>query len=137
MTGHNTTHVDAERAVRAVLDEVYAAWAQGDADAFVVPYAETATATLPGTYLPSKEAIRDTMARLFTGAFEGSKGIHKVRNIRFVCSDLAIVSSQGAVVFAGQTEPGSSSLALETWVLSEEDGAWRVQAFHSTPEHTG
>jgi ketosteroid isomerase-like protein len=40
-----------DRAAAEVLHEVYAAWASGDADAFVTPYTEHATAVLPGSYL--------------------------------------------------------------------------------------
>jgi uncharacterized protein (TIGR02246 family) len=55
------------RAVAAVLDEVYAAWAAGDADAFVAPYSEHATAVLPGSHLRDRSAIRATMAEAFAG----------------------------------------------------------------------
>jgi ketosteroid isomerase-like protein len=54
-----------DRAVAEVLDEVYAAWASGDADAFVTPYTEHATAVLPGPYLQGKDTIRSTMAAGF------------------------------------------------------------------------
>jgi uncharacterized protein (TIGR02246 family) len=56
-----------------VLDEVYTAWADNDADAFVAPYAETATAVLPGTYLTDRQAIRATMATLSASELNGSK----------------------------------------------------------------
>ena len=54
-----------DRAVAEVLHEVYAAWASGDADAFVTPYTEHATAVLPGSYLQGKDTIRSTMAAGF------------------------------------------------------------------------
>ncbi len=38
------------------------------------------------------------------------------------------------VLHAGQAEPDAASRALETWVLSRQDGTWRVQAFHNCPE---
>jgi uncharacterized protein (TIGR02246 family) len=56
----------ADRAVRGVLAEVYAAWAANEADAFVQPYTDTATAILPGSYLRGRQAIRATMAALAT-----------------------------------------------------------------------
>src|SRR5215510_13980017 len=31
-------------------------------------------------------------------------------------------------------EPDTESRALQTWVLSRQDGAWRVQALHNCPE---
>jgi uncharacterized protein (TIGR02246 family) len=134
MTSDNATLIDAGHAVRAVLDEIYAAWAANDADAFVAPYAEAATAVLPGTYLPDRATIRATMAALFAGALRGSTAVHEVRNIRFVGTDVAIVISKGAVVPAGRTVPDAASRALETWVLTRPDGTWRVQAFHNCPE---
>jgi uncharacterized protein (TIGR02246 family) len=136
MTSSNASIVEADRQVRVVLEEVYAAWEANDADAFVAPYAETATAILPGTYLPDRRAIRATMATLFAGQLNGSKGVHEVQSLRLVGSDVAVVVSRGAMLLAGQTEPDATSRALETWVLSRQEGSWRVQAFHNCPEHT-
>jgi uncharacterized protein (TIGR02246 family) len=135
MTSNNASLVEADRQVRAVLDEVYAAWADNDADAFVAPYAETATAVLPGTYLPDRQAIRATMATLFAGELAGSKGVHEVQTIPFVGIDVAVVISKGAMLLAGQTEPDAANRALETWVLTRQAGTWRVQAFCNCPEH--
>ena len=123
----------ADRQVREVLKEVYAAWEANDGDAFARPYAESATAALPGIYLPGRPAIRDTMATLFAGELKGSRAIHEVREIRFAAADAAVVTSKGAVLLAGQAEPDAASRALETWVLSRQDGTWRVQAFHNCP----
>jgi uncharacterized protein (TIGR02246 family) len=40
-----------DRAVHGVLDSVYAAWADNDADAFVAPYTTDATAVHSGTVM--------------------------------------------------------------------------------------
>lgn len=136
MTSNSASFVEADRAVRSTLDEVYVGWAANDADAFVAPYAKNATAILPGTYLPNREAIRTTMANMFAGELQGSKGVHEVQSIRFVSGDVAIVFSKGAMLLAGQTEPDPAERVLETWVLAKQDGAWRVQAFHNCPEQT-
>lgn len=92
---------------------------------------------LPGTYLADRETIRATMATLFAGELKGSKGLHEVQNIRFAGTDVAIVFSKGALLLAGQSEPDTANRALETWVLSRQDSAWRVLAFHNCPEYTG
>ncbi len=137
MTSSNTTSVQAgqDSAVRAVLDTVYAGWAKNDADAFVASYAADATALLPGSYLQDKEAIRVTMAVAFAGPLKGSRGVHKIQSIRFPSAGTAIVISKGAVVLAGEAEPRAENRALETWVLSQQDGTWRVQAFHNCAEN--
>ena len=125
-----------DTAVRAVLDGVFAAWADNDADAFVASYADDATALLPGTYLRDKEAVRASMAAAFAGPLKGSRADHEVLSIRFPGTGTALVISKGAVVLAGETEPRTENRALDTWVLSERDGSWWVRAFHNSPEHT-
>jgi uncharacterized protein (TIGR02246 family) len=134
MTRTKDSFVNAEGAVRAVLDEVYAAWAENDPDAFVAPYAEDATALLPGSYLQNKNAIRATMADVFAGPLKDSKGIHDVQSIRFIGAGTAIVISKGAILLEGASEPGAETRSLDTWVLSEHEGTWRVDAFHNCPE---
>lgn len=138
MTSNDALLVEADREVRGVLDQVYSAWAANDADAFVAPYADTATAVLPGAFLADREAIRATMASLFAGGLAGSQGVHEVQSIRVVGADgVAVVISKGAMLLAGQTEPDAASRALETWVLVRSGDIWRVHAFHSCPEHAG
>lgn len=139
MTSNNATSLRTgdDSAVRAVLDGIYAAWAENDADAFVAGYAEDATALLPGAYLRNRDAIRATMADVFAGPLKGSRGVHEVQSIRFPRSGTAIVMSRGGIVLAGEAQPRPENRALDSWVLSEQGGTWRVSAFHSTPENSG
>jgi uncharacterized protein (TIGR02246 family) len=131
----NATSVRDDSAVRAVLDEVYAAWAAGDADAFVAHYAQDASAVLPGSWLQGREAIRVAMAAAFAGPLKGSVGVHAVHSIRFPAYGAAIVISKGGIAMAGQAEPAAETMAVDTWVLTSQDGAWQVEAFHNCPEH--
>jgi uncharacterized protein (TIGR02246 family) len=125
------------RAVAAVLDEVYAAWAAGDAEAFVAPYREHATAVLPGSYLRDRSAIRGAMAEAFAGPLKGSTGVHQVQSIRFPAAEMAIVISKSGIQFAGQASPAPETRSVDTWLLARPDGSWRVEAFHNCPEAAG
>jgi uncharacterized protein (TIGR02246 family) len=131
----NATSVRDDSAVRAVLDDVYAAWAGGDADAFVARYAQNASAVLPGSWLQGREAIRATMADAFAGPLKGSKGVHEVQSVRFPARGTAIVISKGGIAMAGQAELSAETMSVDTWVLTSQDGAWQVEAFHNCPEH--
>jgi uncharacterized protein (TIGR02246 family) len=137
MTSSDSSRTERGSAVRAVLDEIYTAWADNDADAFVAPYAEDATATLPGTHLEGREAVRAAMAEVFAGPLKGSRGIHEVHDIRFPVAGTAVVTGRAAIVLAGESEPRGENRALDTWVLCEQEGAWRVQAFHNCPQNAG
>ncbi|WP_394827361.1 SgcJ/EcaC family oxidoreductase [Pendulispora albinea] len=132
---HDTSRDGNEDAVRAAIASVYKGWADNDADAFVAAYGPDATATLPGSHLPSRNAIRATMAALFAGQLKGSRAQYEVQAIRFLGDDAAIVTSKGGVVLAGQTEPPAKEWARETWVLAKVNGRWQVEAFHNCPEH--
>jgi uncharacterized protein (TIGR02246 family) len=134
MTAASSISSQHEVAVRAVLDAVYTAWADNDADAFVAPYMPSATAVHSGTVMEDRAAIRVTMASVFDGPLKGSRGIHDVLKIRFVGADTALVLSKGAILFPGQAEPAPESRTLDGWVLRKHEGAWRVEAFHNCPE---
>jgi uncharacterized protein (TIGR02246 family) len=134
MTTINATSTTDERAVLAVLDAVYSAWADNDADAFVAPYAPDATAVHTGTVMSSRDAVRTTMAAGFAGVLRGSHGLHEVQSIRFVGADTALVLSRGAIRFADQAEPDPASRTLDGWVLCHRDGSWQVEALHNCPE---
>jgi uncharacterized protein (TIGR02246 family) len=135
MTATELTATDDARAVRAVLDEVYAAWANNDPDAFVAPYAADATAVHTGAYMPNRDAIRATIAAVLAGELRGSRGVHEVQSIRFIGADTAIVLSKGAIVFPGQAEAAPESRTLDGWVLRRHDAEWRVEAFHNCAEN--
>jgi uncharacterized protein (TIGR02246 family) len=78
MTATELIATEDASAVRAVLNEVYAAWADNDPDAFVARYAADATAVHTGVYMPNRDAIRATIAAMFAGELKGSKGVHEV-----------------------------------------------------------
>ena len=99
------TPASEEQLVRAVLDRVYAAWEANDADAFVEAYADEATAQLPGASLPNRAAIHATMTTVFAGELKGTRAVHEPRSVRFLGDDVAVVISQSAIVFPGQSEP--------------------------------
>jgi uncharacterized protein (TIGR02246 family) len=135
--GQISTAEEGDALVRAVLDTVYAAWADNDADAFTASYAPEATAIHSGTVMADRDAIRTVMASGFQGPLKGSRGLHEVQSIRFVGPDTAIVFSKGVIHFDDQPAPAPESRTLDGWVLSRHDGTWRVEAFHNCPEIVG
>jgi len=112
----------------AVIARVLDAWADGDADAFVAPYAEDATATLPGGFLPSREAIRQNMKEMFAGPLKDTRMRNEYVRTRQLGPDAAVVNSRSTI------EPGDGSWSRETWTLVRMDGRWLVAAYQSSPQ---
>ena len=132
------TDIDSdEKAIRAVLDGVYRAWAANDADAFVAEYTEDATAILPGSFRPGREAIRASMAAGFAGPLKGSSARDTVQSVRMVGTDAAIVVSEAGILMAGESEVPAGRAVMATWVLEKQDGAWRIAAYHNCAKATG
>jgi uncharacterized protein (TIGR02246 family) len=129
----NNTHTADEAAIQAVLTDSYKAWDAGDADGMVADYTEDATAILPGSLRDGREAIRQSMAMAFAGPLQGSSTWNRQLSIRFIGADGAIVISESAILFAGETEAPESRKVNATWVFEKRDGRWLVAAYHNSP----
>lgn len=129
-----STVLDTEqRAVREVIDGIYAAWADNDADAFAALYLEDASVIQPGIYKDSREIVRTSMAAAFAGPLKGSTVIDAPLSVRFLNDNAAVVISEGAVRMSGETEPPAQRFVRATWVLAKRDGKWRIAAYHNSP----
>jgi uncharacterized protein (TIGR02246 family) len=123
-----------DTAVRAVLDQVYAAFAANDADAYVTAYADTVSCVMPGAYLPNRTALHTAMRQLFGGPLAGARGTFDVQSIRYLGSEVAVVISRGVVLLANQTDAAEVEPWMDTCVLSRDGDSWQVASFHSCPE---
>ncbi len=135
MTTTNPTSILAkdDSAVRAVLQAVYAAWADNDADAFAALYVEDATVVQPGVYKKSRDDVRTSMAAAFAGPMKGSRAIDEPRTVRFLGDDTAMVISEAGILMAGETDLPAERLVRATWVLVKQDGTWLIAAYHNCP----
>ena len=123
-----------EAAIQAVLVDSYKAWEAGDADGMVADYTADATAIMTGSLRDSRDVIRQSMALGFAGPLKGSSTYNKQLSIRFVGRDAAIVISESAILFAGETEvPDDPRKVNATWVFEKRDGQWLIAAYHNSP----
>ena len=131
-TTSTMTQTEAEREVCGVLQAVYAAWANNDADAFVAPYTEDATVVMPGIFNQGRERVRAYMAAAFAGPLGGSRGIDEPQSIR-ILGDTAIVVSEAGILMAGEADLPADRLRRATWILAKQSGGWRIAAYHNCP----
>ena len=122
-----------EAAIKAVLVDSYKAWDAGDADGMVANYTADATAIMTGSLRDSRDVIRQNMALSFAGPLKGSSTYNKQLSIRFVGRDGAIVVSESAILFAGETEVPDPRKVNATWVFEKRDGQWLIAAYHNSP----
>lgn len=134
-TGTRTaTRTADEAAIRAVLDDSYKAWADGDADGMVADYAADATAIMPGSLRGSRETIRASMSEAFAGPLKNTSIRSKELSLRLLGDDTAIVVQQAAIIFPGQDAAAAGAAAVNaTWVLARRGGSWQIAAYHNSP----
>lgn len=122
-----------DREVLTVLDNLYQAWADNDADAFVADYTEDTTSILPGSCSVGPAATRDRMAAAFAGPLKGSQVRDEVQSVRRLGADAAVVVSRSTVLMAGETQPSDDRWLMATWTLTRRDGRWLLAAYHNCP----
>jgi uncharacterized protein (TIGR02246 family) len=132
-TDSNTADSAATDSVLGVIQAVYDAWADGDADTFAKLYTADASVVQPGIYKKNSEVIRTTMAAGFAGPLKGSRVLDEPQSVRFLGSDTAVVITEGGILMAGQTEIPAEGLVRCTWVLTRQDEQWYVVAYHNSP----
>src|ERR1700738_3396751 len=100
-----STVADEERAVLDVIQAIYTAWAENDADAFAALYSEDATVVQPGgIYKQGKADVRTSMALAFAGPLKDSTVMNEPKSVRVLGQDAAIVISDAGILMAGETE---------------------------------
>jgi uncharacterized protein (TIGR02246 family) len=118
-------------AVTAVLTELVAAWERHDADAYGELFTEDATyITYIGTYYRGRRDIVDSHRALFGGFLKGTRLADEILDIRFHGPDTAVVNGRGDT-YKG-TPPRTLSKIQTYTLVREDDGRWRIAAFHNT-----
>jgi uncharacterized protein (TIGR02246 family) len=83
---------DDEAAIRALYQQKIDGWNAGNGKAFAAPYIdESDYIGFDGTYLKGRQEIASLHQMLFDKFVKGSRLVGKIRSIRFLTSDIAIV----------------------------------------------
>ncbi|GAA3167995.1 MULTISPECIES: SgcJ/EcaC family oxidoreductase [Nonomuraea] len=122
-----------ETAVLAVVKGVHDAWNKNDADLFVADYLDDASATLPGSYMESRGEIQGSIGFLFSGPMKGTGASEKVRSVRFVNDETAVVVTETGVLLPGESEAPPQRTSYATWVLAKRDDGWKIAAYCNSP----
>lgn len=122
-----------EAGVRALMQRLYEAWGEGDADAFAALFTEDADyVTFDGSLSKGRQSIADIHRPLFEGFMKGSRLAGQVTTVRFLAPDVALVHSKGAVLRKSQRRPSRRALSVQTNVVVKQGDRWLITAFQNT-----
>jgi len=125
-----------EERVLETMRALESAWAGSDPDAYGALHSHTATyVAFDGTVMTGSAQIADGHRALFAGIVKDSQLVAVERTVRFVESDMALVTQRAGIVMSwqrGRTSPSRKRLSTNTTLLRQVDGAWIVEAFQNT-----
>jgi len=122
-----------EGEIHELLDELTRAWRQGDARAYGARYQAAATFTnVFGDFYDGREAFDRRHDEVFRGVFKGTKLALRIRKLRFVRRDVAVVDVVTTVAGA-QIRPSGVDIGADgtlrsslLMLLTKERGRWEI-----------
>jgi len=122
-----------EAAIRAIYQQKIDGWNSGNGKAFAAPYTEDSDYIgFDGTYLKGREEIASLHQMLFDKFVKGSRLVGKIRRIRFLTSNIAIVVAVGGTVMAGQSDIDPERNSIHMLVAIKQNGKWHFTAFQNS-----
>ena len=122
-----------EAAVRALYEELMHGWNRGSGEDFAAVFAEDGDlVAFDGTHFEGREQIAPFHQELFDRWLKDSRLVGKVKDVRFLSPDVALMHAVGGTVMRGKDEPSPERDSIQTLVAIRQDGEWRLAAFQNT-----
>jgi uncharacterized protein (TIGR02246 family) len=135
---HAETYTADETAIRAIMQSQQDAWNKGDAKAFAAHAAQDCLFTnIVGAPFIGRQSFEERHARIFSSIYAGSHLTVRVRTLKFVTHDVAIVEAELGLSGYKSLAPGVHAQAdgilyteLEE-VFAKRAGGWEMVSFHN------
>jgi uncharacterized protein (TIGR02246 family) len=129
----NTIRSADEAAVRDLYRELMDGWNRGSGEAFAAAFTEDGDlVAFDGTHFEGRGEIAPFHQQLFDKWLKGSRLVGKVKDVRFLSPDVALMHAVGTTVMRGQSEPSPERDSIQTLVAVRQDGEWRLAGFQNT-----
>jgi len=118
-----------EAAVRGLYRELMDGWNRGSGDAFAAAFTEDGDlVAFDGTHFEGREEIAPFHQELFDKWLKGTRLVGRVKSVRFLSPDLALMHAVGGTVMRGKSEPAPERDSIQTLVAIRQGGEWRLAA---------
>ena len=124
---------DDEAAIRKLYQQMIDGSNSGNGDAFAAPYTDDSDFIgFDCTYMKGHQEIASFHQMLFDKFLRGSRFIGKIRSIRFVTMDVAVMIAVGGTVMAGQSDIEPERNSIHTIVAVKRNSNWYFTAFQNS-----
>jgi uncharacterized protein (TIGR02246 family) len=119
--------------VRALYEHLLESWNRRDAQAYAALLAEDGNLVgFDGSQIDGRSAVAAEIGRIFA-EHETARYIGKVREVRFLTPDVALLRAVVGMVPPGQADINPAVNAIQSLVATRSGGSWRAALFHNTP----
>lgn len=130
MFAANTTDA---HALTLLFERLSESWGAMNPEAYAGAFTEDADyVTFIGTHLRGRGQIRDSHEALWQHFQKNTRLYGKIRSLRFVTEDVAIMITEGAILTGSRTEPKPKDLKVQTLVAVRRPEGWRFSSFQNT-----
>jgi uncharacterized protein (TIGR02246 family) len=119
--------------LRALYRELLGSWNKRNAGSFAALFAEDgAVVGFDGSQMTGREEIASTLADIFAH-HSTAPYVGKVRGVRFLSPDIAILQAVVGMVPVGQSDLNPNLNAIQTLVGTKTQETWHIALFQNTP----
>jgi uncharacterized protein (TIGR02246 family) len=122
-----------EEAVRDLYRELMDGWNRGSGEAFAAVFAEDGDlVAFDGTHFEGRAEIAPFHQELFDKWLKGTRLVGRVKGVRFLTPDVALMHAVGSTIMRGKSVPSPERDSIQTLVATRQNGEWRLAAFQNT-----
>ena len=124
---------DDKAAIRSLYQQLMDGWNAASGYAFAAPFEEDGDLVgFDGTHIKGRQEIASFHQHLFDMFLKGSRLIGKVRSMRFLTSNVAVMHAVGGTVMAEQSDLKPERNSVQTLVAVKRNEKWSLAAFQNT-----
>jgi uncharacterized protein (TIGR02246 family) len=128
-----TNRVADEVAVRDLYRELMDGWNRGSGEAFAAVFTEDGDlVAFDGTHFEGRAQIAPFHQELFDKWLKGTRLVGRVKDVRFLSPDVALMHAVGSTIMRGKSVPSPERDSIQTLVATRQNGEWRLAAFQNT-----
>ena len=122
-----------EEAVRDLYRELMAGWNRGSGEDFAAVFTEDGDlVAFDGTHFEGRAQIAPFHQELFDKWLKGTRLVGRVKDVRFLSPDVALMHAVGSTIMRGKSVPSPERDSIQTLVATRQNGEWRLAAFQNT-----
>jgi uncharacterized protein (TIGR02246 family) len=128
-----TNRIADEVAVRDLYRELMDSWNRGSGEAFAAVFTEDGDlVAFDGTHFEGRTQIAPFHQELFDKWLKGTRLVGRVKDVRFLSPDVALMHAVGSTIMRGKSVPSPERDSIQTLVATRQNGEWRLAAFQNT-----